>query len=48
MARSIMGRSVRCLMKVIPEKLIGTGIAERELVFLAEIHDEAPFGEEII
>ena len=46
MARSIIGRCVRCLMKMIQEKLIS--IAERELVILAEIHDEAPFGEEII
>ena len=41
-----MGRSVHCLMKVIPEKLIS--IAERALVILAETHDEAPFDEEII
>lgn len=35
-------------MKVIPEKLIGTGIGRWELVFLTEIHDEALIGEEVI
>ena len=48
MADFSMVVSERCLMKVIPEKVINVGIGEWELVFLAKIHDEALIVEEII